>query len=75
MENPAFNVTYSFYINDQKTVDYFKLKHEKKLDENDLKNLLMSYLKKSSPLIRKLEIHKVQLKQDTLNDFSSYTLE
>jgi hypothetical protein len=73
MENPAFNVTYSFYINDEKTVDYFKLRYEKKLNTNDLNELLMSYLKKSSDLIKKLEIHKIQLKQASQNDFSSYT--
>ena len=73
MENPAFNITYSFYINDEKTVDYFKLIYVKKLSKNELNELLMLYLKRSSELIKMLELHKIRLKQESLNDFSSYT--
>ena len=71
--DPAFNLAYSFYINDEKTPDYFKLLYEKKMHESELQNLLMTYLKRLPYLVKELEIHKLQLKRDSLNDFSNYT--
>jgi len=74
MENPAFNVSYSFYINDLRTVDYFKLEYEKKLAPKEIKNLLLSYINKSPALVKELQIHLIQLNRASLDDFSSYTI-
>lgn len=73
MENPAFNVTYAFYLNDEKTVDYFKIKNGKKLKANELNTLLLSYLKRSPLLTKEFEVNKIRLGRLSNGDFSSYT--
>ena len=74
MENPAFNVVYSYYFFESPTIDYYKLVHEKNMSNAEIQNLFKNYIGKSEAFLKKFkedtEYKAQRLKEERwLHDF------
>jgi|GEM_PF-5721923 len=77
LENPAFNVVYSYYYLQNPTIDYYKLEFEKKLSNSEIQRLFQIYIDKSLVLKKGIqaqdELIKRRYENEILdNDYDEY---
>jgi hypothetical protein len=69
LENPAFNVVYSYYFLEIPTIDYYKLEYEKKLANAEIQKLFKSYIGKSEELENKIKVQEDLRQKRYKNEF------
>jgi hypothetical protein len=69
LENPAFNVVYSYYFLEIPTIDYYKLEYEKKLANAEIQKLFKSYIGKSEELKNKIKVQEDLRQKRYKNEF------